>query len=53
MNENYTDRYRELEAEVQKLRAQNHRPRLAIEEAARMIWIKPNEAEEILSNALE
>jgi len=53
MSENHTDRYKQLEAEVQKLRTQNHRLRLAIEDAARMIWIKPNEAEEILSNALK
>jgi hypothetical protein len=42
-----------IEAEVQELRDQNRRLRLAIEEAARLIWIKPTEAEKILSNALK
>jgi hypothetical protein len=43
----------EAEAEIQELRDQNHRLRLAMEEAARLIWIKPTEAEKILSNALK
>jgi hypothetical protein len=43
----------EAEAEIHELRDQNHRLRLAMEEAARLIWIKPTEAEKILSNALK
>ena len=47
------DERAELQAEVQNLRAQVHSLRLAIEQAARLIWIKPTEAEKILSNALK
>ena len=43
----------EAEAEIQELRGQNYRLRLAMEEAARLIWIKPTEAEQILSKALK
>ena len=39
----------ELEAEIQELRQQNHKLRLAMEEAARLIWI----AEKTLSTALK
>jgi hypothetical protein len=54
LNENsYADGHKEIEAEIQELRDQNRRLRLAIEEAARLIWIKPTEAERILSNALK
>jgi Iap family predicted aminopeptidase len=49
----YADGRNAIEAENQKLRDQNYRLRLAIEEAARLIWIKPTEAEKILSKALE
>lgn len=48
----YAD-WRNVEAENQELRVQNHRLRLAMEEAARLIWIKPTEAEKILSTALK
>ena len=48
----HADERAELQAEVQNLRAQVHSLRLAIEQAARLIWIKPTEAEKILSNAL-
>jgi hypothetical protein len=48
----YAD-WRNVEAENQELRDQNHRLRLAMEEAARLIWIKPTEAEKILSTALK
>jgi hypothetical protein len=41
------------EAEIQELRAQIHRLRLAMEQAARLIWIKPTKAEKMLSNALK
>jgi cell division protein FtsB len=44
----YADGRNAIEAENQKLRDQNYRLRLAIEEAARLIWIKPTEAEKIL-----
>jgi hypothetical protein len=43
----------ELEAEIQELREQNHKLRLAMEQAARLIWIKPTEAEKMLSTALK
>jgi hypothetical protein len=49
----YADGRNEIEAENQELRVQNHRLRLAMEEAARLIWIKPTEAEKILSTALK
>jgi hypothetical protein len=49
----HADERAELQAEVQNLRAQVHSLRLAIEQAARLIWIKPTEAEKILSNALK
>ena len=42
-----------LEAEIQELPDQIHRLRLAMEQAARLIWIKPTEAEQILSKALK
>ena len=48
----HADERAELQAKVQNLRAQVHSLRLAIEQAARLIWIKPTEAEKILSNAL-
>jgi hypothetical protein len=51
--DDYTLGRNETEAEIQELRDQNHRLRLAMEEAARLIWIKPTEAEKILSNALK
>jgi hypothetical protein len=43
----------EIEAENQALRDQNYKLRLVMEQAARLIWIKPTEAETILSNALK
>ena len=43
----------ETEAEIQELRDKIHRLRLAMEQAARLIWIKPTEAEKILSKALK
>jgi hypothetical protein len=49
----WADERAELQAEVQNLRAQLHSLRLAIEQAARLVWIKPTEAEKILSNALK
>ena len=49
----HADERAELQAKVQNLRAQVHSLRLAIEQAARLIWIKPTEAEKILSNALK
>ena len=49
----HADERAELQAEVQNLRTQVHSLRLAIEQAARLIWIKPTEAEKILSNALK
>jgi hypothetical protein len=49
----YPDEHKEIEAENQELRAQIHRLRLAMEQAARLIWIKPTEAERMLSNALK
>jgi len=51
--DDYTLGRNETEAEIQELRDQNHRLRLAMEEVARLIWIKPTEAEKILSNALK
>jgi hypothetical protein len=53
LNENAYADQGTTEAEVQALRDQNHRLRLAIEEAARLIWIKPTDAEKILSTALK
>jgi hypothetical protein len=51
-DEHFVER-NEAEAEIQELRAQFHRLRLAMEQAARLIWIKPTEAENMLSNALK
>jgi hypothetical protein len=43
----------EVEAEIQELRFQIRSLRLAMEQAARLIWIKPTQAERMLSNALK
>ena len=51
-DEHFVER-NEAEAEIQELRAQIHRLRLAMEQAARLIWIKPTEAENMLSIALK
>jgi len=51
--EDYPVEHKETEAEIQELRDQIHRLRLAMEEAARVIWIKPTQAERILSIALK
>ncbi len=50
--EDYPVEHKETEAEIQELRNKIHRLRLAMEQAARLIWIKPTEAEKMLSNAL-
>jgi hypothetical protein len=53
LNENGSaDARKEIEAENQELRDQNRRLRLAIEEAARLIWIKPTEAENTVETRL-
>jgi hypothetical protein len=51
--EDYPVEHKEPEPEIQELRDQIHRLRLAMEKAARLIWIKPTEAEKILSTALK
>jgi hypothetical protein len=43
----------ELEAEIVRLRRELAALRLAIEQAARLIWVEPVEAERLLARALD